>query len=98
MEYIHVRDYLELGKKGKWQGEIGCSHADRYLPHRPVGCRIGPARTTVSRSAYRSPATPLSTHDCEYAALCATHRLRLALAAGRLATLADRLLLPAKMA
>ncbi|HEU5348708.1 MAG TPA: transposase, partial [Ktedonobacterales bacterium] len=51
-----------------------------------------------SCSSYGTPSTPQSTHNCECLALCAADRLCLALAAARLATLADRLLLPEKMA
>jgi transposase len=57
---------------------------------------VGPARTAVSRSTYWASSTPQSTHNCECVALCATDRLCLALAASRLASLADCVLLSSR--
>src|SRR5262249_27221166 len=88
----------ELGKEGDRQGEIGCEDADTQLSHEPVGCRMGPAGTAVARGTHGAPPTPQATHTGERAALRAADGLRLALAPRGLATLAQRVLLPTKMA
>jgi hypothetical protein len=88
----------ELGKEGDRQGEIGWGYDDTQRSHGPVGCRMSAARAAVASGTHGAPSTASSPPTRERITRCPAQRLCLALAAPRLATVADGVLLPAPMA